>query len=235
MSKKLIVAIDGPSGSGKSTTAKLLADQLSYLYIDTGAMYRAVTFLALKENIIDNNALVAELAKAADINLSFVNGKTSVAVNGEDITEEIRSVEVNSKVSEISRIEAVREALVNKQRQLGNGGTGVVMEGRDIGTVVFPNADLKFFLTASIYERARRRAKEFEEKGKTIAVEEVKNNLMHRDKIDSTRDVSPLIKAADAIEIDTTDLTIGEQVGKILSVIREAEKKETTRQNSGKI
>lgn len=235
MSKKLIVAIDGPSGSGKSTTAKLLADQLGYLYIDTGAMYRAVTFLALKENIIDNNALVAELAKAADINLSFVNGKTSVAVNGEDITEEIRSVEVNSKVSEISRIEAVREALVNKQRQLGNGGTGVVMEGRDIGTVVFPNADLKFFLTASIYERARRRAKEFEEKGKTIAVEEVKNNLMHRDKIDSTRDVSPLIKAADAIEIDTTDLTIGEQVGKILSVIREAEKKETTRQNSGKI
>ncbi len=235
MSKKLIVAIDGPSGSGKSTTAKLLADQLSYLYIDTGAMYRAVTFLALKENIIDNNALVAELAKAADINLSFVNGKTSVAVNGEDITEEIRSVEVNSKVSEISRIEAVREALVNKQRQLGNGGTGVVMEGRDIGTVVFPNADLKFFLTASIYERARRRAKEFEEKGKTIAVEEVKNNLMHRDKIDSTRDVSPLIKAADAIEIDTTDLTIEEQVGKILSVIREAEKKETTRQNSGKI
>lgn len=235
MSKKLIVAIDGPSGSGKSTTAKLLADQLGYLYIDTGAMYRAVTFLALKENIIDNNALVAELAKAADINLSFVNGKTSVAVNGEDVTEEIRSVEVNSKVSEISRIEAVREALVNKQRQLGNGGTGVVMEGRDIGTVVFPNADLKFFLTASIYERARRRAKEFEEKGKTIAVEEVKNNLMHRDKIDSTRDVSPLIKAADAIEIDTTDLTIEEQVGKILSVIREAEKKETTRQNSGKI
>jgi len=235
MSKKLIVAIDGPSGSGKSTTAKLLADQLGYLYIDTGAMYRAVTFLALKENIIDNNALVAELAKAADINLSFVNGKTSVAVNGEDVTEEIRSVEVNSKVSEISRIEAVREALVNKQRQLGNGGTGVVMEGRDIGTVVFPNADLKFFLTASIYERARRRAKEFEEKGKTVAVEEVKNNLMHRDKIDSTRDVSPLIKAADAIEIDTTDLTIEEQVGKILSVIREAEKKETTRQNSGKI
>jgi cytidylate kinase len=225
MSKKLIVAIDGPSGSGKSTTAKLLADQLGYLYIDTGAMYRAVTFLAIKKNIIDNPVLIAELAKDADISLKFENGKTSVAVDGEDITEGIRSVEVNSKVSDVSKIEAVREALVNKQRLLGNGSIGVVIEGRDIGTVVFPNADLKFFLTASIDERARRRAKEFEEKGKAVAVEDVKNNLMHRDKIDSTREVSPLTKAVDAVEINTTNLTIEEQVVKILSAVLEAEKK----------
>lgn len=225
MSKKLIVAIDGPSGSGKSTTAKLLADQLGFLYIDTGAMYRAVTFLALEKKIIDNTAAVAELTINSDIRLNFVKGKTFVAINGIDVTEEIRSLEVSSKVSEISKIEAVREALVKKQRQLGNGAASVVMEGRDIGTVVFPKADFKFFLIASIDERARRRAKEFQEKGKFVAVDEVKKNLLHRDEIDSTRDVSPLIKAADAVEIDTTSLTIEEQVEKILSVIKEHREK----------
>lgn len=224
MSKKLIVAIDGPSGSGKSTTAKLLADQLGYLYIDTGAMYRAVTFLALKEHVIDNPELIAGLAEKADISLKYENGKTEVALNGIDVTEEIRSVEVNSKVSEVSKIKAVREALVSRQRELGRSGKGAVIEGRDIGTVVFPHADLKFYLTASIIERAKRRAKEFGEKGKTIGVEEVKNNLLHRDKIDSTREVSPLSKAADAIEIDTTSLTIEEQVNKILSIVRNTEK-----------
>jgi cytidylate kinase len=221
MSKKLIVAIDGPSGSGKSTTAKLLADQLGFLYIDTGAMYRAVTFLALEKKIIDDPAEIAELTKKADIRLNFIGGKTLVRINEVDVTEEIRSVEVNSKVSEISKIGAVRNALVKKQRELGNGSSGVVMEGRDIGTVVFPNADFKFFLNASIDERARRRAKEFMEKGKRVETDEIKKNLIHRDKIDSTRDISPLTKAPDAVEIDTTDLTIEEQVGKILSIIKE--------------
>jgi cytidylate kinase len=181
--------------------------------------------LALEKKIIDNTAAVAELTINSDIRLNFVKGKTFVAINGIDVTEEIRSLEVSSKVSEISKIEAVREALVKKQRRLDNGTSGVVMEGRDIGTIVFPEADFKFFLIASIDERARRRAKEFQEKGNPVAVDEVKKNLMHRDEIDSTRDVSPLIKAADAIEIDTTNLTIEEQVEKILSVIKERREK----------
>ncbi|HVO73047.1 MAG TPA: (d)CMP kinase [Ignavibacteriaceae bacterium] len=219
MSKKLIVAIDGPSGSGKSTTAKLLADKLGFLYIDTGAMYRAVTFLAIEKKITDDPLAVAEITKNADISLNFIKGRTLISINGKDVTEEIRSLEVSSKVSEISKIEDVRKALVYKQRQLGNGAAGVVMEGRDIGTVVFPNADFKFFLIASIDERARRRTKEFKEKGKPVPMSEVKKNLMLRDEIDSTRDISPLTRAADAIEIDTTDLTIDEQVDKIFSII----------------
>lgn len=222
MSKNLIIAIDGPAGSGKSTSAKLIAQKLGYLYIDTGAMYRAVTLLVLKNEIpLSNIDKITELAENIDIKLEYVNGKTSVFVSGENITEEIRSQNVNSNVSEISIIESVRTALVAKQREMKNMNNGIVMEGRDIGTVVFPNADIKIFLTASIEQRTKRRVKEFEDKGIEVSLNEIKENILHRDVIDSTRSVSPLKKAQDAVEIDTSKVTIEEQVNLILDVVKQ--------------
>lgn len=219
MPQKLIVAIDGPAGSGKSTSAMLVAQKLGYLYIDTGAMYRAITFLAIKNNLTDENE-ISRLAEKTDLKLDFVDGKTKVFVDGLEITDEIRLPEVNERVSEISKIEKVREILVQKQREMGHGDRGVVMEGRDIGTVVFPDADVKFFMTASIEERAKRRMKEYAQKNINITLEEVKKNLMNRDKIDSGRKVSPLTKADGAIEVNTSDVSIDEQVNIILSEIK---------------
>ena len=226
MSKRLIVAIDGPAGSGKSTSAKLVAQKLGYLYIDTGAMYRAVTFLAIRNNVLNNFDAVIKIAETSNISLKFLNGSTQVSVDGEDITNNIRTGEVNSKVSDVSKIKEVREALVSKQREMAMKDGGVVMEGRDIGTVVFPNADVKIFLTASIEQRAKRRAKEYEEKGIEVSVNDIKNNLVKRDEIDSTREISPLTKADDAIVVDTSKVTIQEQVEIILDNIKlVAEKK----------
>jgi CMP/dCMP kinase len=220
MSKRLIVAIDGPAGSGKSTSAKLVAQKLGYLYIDTGAMYRAVTFLAIRKNVLNNSDAVIKIAQTSDINLKFTDGATQVRIDGENITDKIRTAEVNSKVSDVSKIKEVRSALVAKQREMAMKDGGVVMEGRDIGTVVFPDADVKIFLTASIEQRAKRRAKEFEEKGINVSVNDIKDNLINRDKIDSTREVSPLTKAEDAIVVDTSKVTIQEQVDIILDKIR---------------
>ncbi len=215
MSEKLIIAIDGPAGSGKSTTAKLLAKKLGYLYIDTGAMYRAVTLYAIKNNILNDEERIIDLTSRLNIELKFEDGKTKVSVDGKDVTEEIRSLEVNQNVSPVSKIEGVRKILVQKQKEMGKNG-GVVMEGRDITTVVFPNADVKIFLTATIDERARRRALEFAEKGQQVDIEKVKQNIIERDRIDSNRNVSPLTKSPDAIEIDTSNLSIDEQVELIL-------------------
>lgn len=220
MSKKLIVAIDGPAGSGKSTSAKLVAQRLGYVYIDTGAMYRAVTYLAMKNNLLNNEKAIVDLANNTDIHLDFVDGETMVNVNGEDITEELRSIDVNQKVSEISRIEEVRKALVKKQKAMSNQERGLVMEGRDITTVVFPNADVKIFLTASIEDRAKRRAEEYKKKGTSVSLDEIKKNILNRDKIDSTRSVSPLTKAPDAIEINTSRVSIEEQVDMILKQVK---------------
>ena len=219
MPEKLIVAIDGPAGSGKSTSARLVAQRLGYLYIDTGAMYRAITYLAIKNNILDNEQAVIDLTEKTDLRLEFRNGITTVYVNGEDITEEIRSPEVNLKVSDISKIAGVRKILVRKQREMGKH-RGVVMEGRDISTVVFPDAEVKIFMTASINERAKRRAKEYLEKGKNISLDEIKENLTQRDKIDSGRDVSPLTMASDAVEVNTSDVSIEEQLNIIMEEIR---------------
>jgi cytidylate kinase len=208
MSKNLIVAIDGTAGSGKSTSAKLVASKLNYLYIDTGAMYRAITFLAIQNKILDDDNLIISLAEKSEIKLEFVEGETKVFINDEDLTGNIRTAEVNRNVSDVSK------------REMGSEGNGVVMEGRDITTVVFPNADVKIFLTALLDERASRRAKEFTENGTEVKLEDIKNNLIERDRIDSSREVSPLTQAPDAIVVDTTKYTIDEQVNIILKAVK---------------
>jgi len=220
MSKNLIVAIDGTAGSGKSTSAKLVASKLNYLYIDTGAMYRAITFLAIQNKILDDENLIISLAEKSEIKLEFVEGETKVFINDEDLTGNIRTTEVNHNVSDVSKIKEVREIMVNRQREMGSKDKGVVMEGRDITTVVFPNADVKIFLTALLDERASRRAKEFTENGTDVKLDDIKNNLIERDRIDSSREVSPLTQAPDAIVVDTTKYTIDEQVNIILKAVK---------------
>ena len=222
MSKNLIVAIDGPSGSGKSTSAKIIAQKLGYLYIDTGAMYRAITFLAIKEDIMNDPKAVVKAAENSDIKLKYVNGVTQVFVNGVDITENLRTHELNEKVSTVSQIAGVRKALVKKQQLMKQEGEGIVMEGRDIGTVVFPDADVKIFLTAGLDERASRRAKEYEKKGKGVPVQKIKSNLSMRDTIDTNRDANPLVKADDAVEVDSSKISIDQQVEIIFEQVKKA-------------
>jgi cytidylate kinase len=224
MKNKLIIAIDGPASSGKSTTAKLLAEKLGYLYIDTGAMYRAITLMAIKNNILDNENEIINLAKRIDIQLKFDKGQISVFVDGIDVSEDIRSMEVSNYVSPVSKIEEIRKIMVEKQRLLGKDG-GVVIEGRDITTVVFPNADVKIFLTATIDERAKRRLKEYHSKGIDIEYDKVVENIKERDRIDSSREISPLRKSEDAYEIDTSFLTIEQQVNAILEKVSEVSSK----------
>ena len=225
MSKGLIIAIDGPAGSGKSTSAKLIAKKLGYVYIDTGAMYRAITHLALEQEAINDESRIIELARNCKIDLEYKDGEVIVLLNGKNISKEIRSAEVNSHVSDVSKISEVRKVLVEKQREMGAKGKGVVMEGRDIGTVVFPNADVKIFLTASLDIRANRRTKEYNENGSKVLMDDVKNNLSSRDKIDSSRNDSPLTKASDAVEVDTTNVTIDEQVNLILEEVKKVANK----------
>jgi cytidylate kinase len=181
-------------------------------------MYRAITYSAITNDILENKEAIVKFTKESNLSLKY-NGDTKVFLNEVEITDEIRSPLVNSKVSDISKIIEVREELVAKQRLMGQQGN-CVMEGRDIGTVVFPNASVKIFLTASIDKRVDRRLKEFEDNGKKVFYDDVKENLVNRDIIDSTRDVSPLAKAEDAVEIDTSFLSIDEQVTEILEIIR---------------
>jgi len=222
--KKIIIAIDGYSSTGKSTLAKQLANKLGYVYVDTGAMYRVTTLYALNkgfisENHFNTNDFVLELDK---IGISFkFNSELQFAevyLNGVNVEKEIRTMHVSSFVSKIAAVPEVRYRLVKQQQQIGEG-TGVVMDGRDIGTVVFPNAELKLFMTASDKVRATRRFDELVAKGDKVTYEEVLHNVKERDYIDTHRENSPLKKASDAIEIDNSDLTIEEQFEKILKLV----------------
>lgn len=218
--KKIIIAIDGPAASGKSTTAKQVASQLGYLHIDTGAMYRAMALKVLRSKVDPKDSeKVAELAATTTVRLALRDGKVRIVLDGEEVSGEIRLPEVTNMVSPVSTVADVRQLMVKEQRAMGDEG-GIVLEGRDIGTVVFPKAELKIFMLADARERAVRRRKELETKGVTITVEELEKEILERDRIDSGRAVSPLTKAEDAIELDTTHLSIEEQVNFIVEKAR---------------
>ncbi len=237
-SPSLIIAVDGYSSCGKSTFAKAIARWLGYTYIDSGAMYRAVTLYAMENGIIGEKGLDRKklIAALPEIRISFeqdpATGSSVTLLNGRNVEEKIRSLEVSQWVSEVSRIREVREHLVQQQRRLAGHG-GVVMDGRDIGTVVFPDADIKIFMTARPEVRAQRRYKELKEKGVEITFEEVLENVRERDRIDSGREVSPLKKADDALVLDNSDMSVEEQMEWIKEVIRkkleEKEKKDADR------
>ncbi len=210
-----VVAIDGPAGSGKGTVANILSRECNLMYIDTGAMYRAVAYQTLKDNIsIDEEEKIVEIAKNSKI--EFIDGKTYL--NGEDISKEIRTMEVTRIVSPISSIVKLREILVELQREMAKG-SNVIMEGRDITTVVFPNATYKFYLDATIEERANRRYKESKEKGMDVSYEEILENIKKRDYNDMHKEVGSLIRTEDSIYIDSTNLTIEEVVDKMKKII----------------
>ena len=215
--KKITIAIDGHSSCGKSTRAKDLAREVGYIYVDTGAMYRSVTLFALRNNMFgeDGSIKTEELKeRLGEINIEFrlnaETGRPDTYLNGECVEQEIRSLEVSNHVSPIATLAFVREALVAQQQQMGRD-KGVVMDGRDIGTVVFPNAELKIFVTASAEVRAQRRYDELKAKGMPADYADILKNVQERDYIDSHREVSPLRKADDAIELDNSNMTIAEQ------------------------
>lgn len=210
-----IVAIDGPAGSGKGTVAKILAAKCNLVYIDTGAMYRAVSYLTLKNNIaVDDEEKIVEIAKNSK--MEFVGDK--LFLNGEDVSKEIRTMEVTKIVSQMSSIVKLREVMVDMQRALASSNN-VIMEGRDITTVVFPNADYKFYLDATIEERAKRRFKENQEKGIEATYEEIYNNIAARDYNDMHKEVGSLMRTDDQIYVDSTNLTIDEVVDKMYKII----------------
>jgi len=215
--KAHIIAIDGPAGSGKSTVAKEVARALGYLYIDTGAMYRALTLKALRQNLdLGDKGVLIQLSVDTGIELHGNYDSQKVFLDGEDVTGKIRDLSVSEKVRYLARIDGVRENMVKIQREMGQRSKGAVLEGRDIGTVVFPDAKYKFYLDASFDERVSRRLKQLTEKGKMVSMEEVSLNLKERDHSDMTRKVGPLKKADDAICVDTTDLSIKQVIEYIL-------------------
>ena len=217
MNRKLIIAVDGYSSCGKSTFAKAIAKELNYFFIDSGAMYRAVTLFCIRKGYIDKSMVKEkEITESmADIYIRFRYnpdiGQYETYLNGENVEAEIRQVEVSSMVSIISKIRAVRERLVEMQREIGIM-KGIVMDGRDIGTVVFPDADIKIFMTASEEIRAERRYKELQEKGIKVEFKNVLNNISERDTIDAGREISPLKKAEDAYVLDNSDMTVSQQM-----------------------
>jgi cytidylate kinase len=213
----MIIAIDGPAGSGKSSTAKAVAAKLGFTYLDTGAMYRVITLKSLRNSISAQDfPALKQLTDSTKITFTGVPPTIKVWMDGEDVTDAIRSDEVTKNVSDYCAPAVVREALVDQQRAIA-GNTNVVCDGRDIGTVVFKNAELKFFMIASVEARARRRQKDFEKLGVTKSIDELMEDLKIRDHKDSTRANSPLCKAADADEIDTTELTFDQQVEYIVA------------------
>ena len=223
---KITIAIDGFSSTGKSTIAKQLAKKLAYSYVDSGAMYRAVTLYAMNNNFItesdfNKELLIEDLNK---INLEFkfnsLVGYGEIYLNGKNVEHEIRTLEVSKLVSKVAEISEVRKKLVEQQQLMGKN-KGVIMDGRDIGTVVFPNAELKIFMNASAEKRAKRRYNELIKRGDNVSYNEILKNVEYRDHIDSTRDDSPLKKADNAIEIDNSNLTLDEQFNKIYAIVQE--------------
>ncbi|MFC1619033.1 (d)CMP kinase [Candidatus Neomarinimicrobiota bacterium] len=220
-----VVAIDGPSASGKSTTARMVAERLGYLHLDTGAMYRAVTFTCLENEIPpEENAAVSKLLESLDIRFQFQNGHQRTMLDGRDVTREIRGAQVTENVSAYSALRVVRERMVVLQRAFG-AEHNVVCEGRDIGTRVFPAANFKFFLEADLEVRAKRRYEELITLGESPSLKVIKQDIHQRDAADSSREFSPLRKAEDAIIIDTTNLTVRRQVDKIVNLVEKGLKK----------
>ncbi|MDQ6599484.1 (d)CMP kinase [Bacillus salipaludis] len=219
--KKISIAIDGPAAAGKSTVAKIAAEKLSYIYIDTGAMYRALTYKAIQKklNLEDEEALYDTLLTTEIVLAPSENGQL-VYLDQSDVTTAIRSAEVTNSVSIVAKQQKIREEMVKRQQALASNG-GVVMDGRDIGTHVLPHAEVKVFLLASVDERAERRHAENLEKGFPSDLEKLKQEIARRDKIDSEREIAPLKKADDAVEIDTTSMTIPEVVEKIMELVQE--------------
>ena len=219
MDKRISIAIDGPAAAGKSTVAKVVAKKLSYVYIDTGAMYRTITYAALEQKVdIENEEKLMEVVK--NVNIEFQQGENTqlVFLNGQDVSEVIRTPEVTNRVSIVAKHRLVREEMVRRQQELAEKG-GVVMDGRDIGTHVLPDAEVKIFMLASVEERAERRHLENMNKGFDSNLEQLKEEIARRDKLDSEREVSPLKKADDALELDTTSLSIEEVVQKIMGIV----------------
>ena len=219
--RKITIAIDGPAASGKSTTAREVAQRLGYIYIDTGAMYRAVTLKALESqvNVHDINK-VAELAEKVKIEFGKNNQKTIIYLDGKDVSDDIRAPRIDQQISPVAANPEVRKVMVKKQQEMGRHG-GVILDGRDIGTVVFPKAELKIYMLASVEVRALRRKREMEQKGLEIDLDKIENDIRYRDRQDMGRSHGPLKKAEDALEIDTTRLTIEQQVDLILKLAKE--------------
>lgn len=220
MEKKLVVAIDGPAGAGKSTVAKLAAQQLGYTYIDTGAMYRAVAWKTLQQGQPVTDELILSVVPDITVDLQYHDGKTTVLVDGTDVTASIRTPEINRIVSQVAALGPVRTKMVDLQRDMATRG-GVLMDGRDIASHVLPQADVKIFLTASIEERAHRRWLEMREKGYDIPLEQLQKDIAARDKADSEREISPLVRVKEATLLDTTGMSIDEVVAKILELCNE--------------
>ena len=218
--KKIVVAIDGPAGAGKSTIAKLAAEKLGYAYIDTGAMYRSVAWKFLQTGKAFDEDFISGLSKTMLIDFKPEAKINRVFVDGTEVTDAIRTPEVTAIVSRVAAIGAVREAMVDQQRRMGEAG-GVLMVGGDIGTVGFPNAQLKIFLTASVEERARRRYAEMVAKGQQVDLQQLQADIAERDKQDSERAISPLRQAEDALLLDTSDMGISEVTEKILQLVQE--------------
>ncbi len=223
---KITIAIDGFSSTGKSTVARQLANALEYIYVDSGAMYRAVTLYAIHNDLFDEEdpELKSLVAHLPEIQLNFVFdprlGYSEIHMNGENVEKEIRSMEVSERVSKVAVIREIREKLVELQRGMGKD-KGIVMDGRDIGTVVFPDAELKIFLTASPDVRARRRFDELQGRGEQVVYEQVLKNIRERDYIDSHREFSPLKKAEDAVEIDNSEINLEQQLEKVLRLAKD--------------